>query len=138
MSQFKVGLEVRTDNPFPLQADYQDADDFLRIVGSPELMPYPTQLRRSSLFVVVDGNGAIKNLPYNRWGIVGNFAVVKMKNGNFVSMTQRECAAVGKEIMTTRGYLDPACELSCVFREPFAQYGQPPLGAVPTAGAWFK
>jgi len=63
MSRFKVGLEVRSDNPFPLQADYKDVDDFLRIMGSPEIIPYPTQLRRPNLFVLRTATGHLRICP---------------------------------------------------------------------------
>ena len=127
-----------TDNLKPLRLKYGESD-FEELVASPEVVPYPTQLNRPKLAVVMDGDGIYKPLAYNRWGLVGNFVIVKMDvNGRCLSMTDEECEAVADDLLNTNGYLDPACKICNAFREPFATHGEPPMGYVPEAGAWFK
>ena len=136
--KLKTGVLVRADNPHPLRLKYGERG-FENVVDSPELMPYPTQLNRPKLAVVMDGDGIYKPLAYNRWGLVGNFVIVKRDaNGRFLSMSDEECEAVADDILNTDGYLDPACKVLNAFREPFAKHGEPPMGYVPETGAWFK
>lgn len=135
----KTGVLVRADKPNPLKMRYGSDSSFDDLVDSPEFVPYPTQLNRPKLTVMVDGDGIYKPLAYNRWGLVGNFLIVKRdSNGRCLSMTDEECDAVAADLASTRGYLDPTCRVLNAFREPFATHGEPPRGYVPETGAWFK
>lgn len=135
----KMGIEVNPDNWFPCVCDYYGFDDIRAAIGSMvEFAPYPTQLKKPQLTVCMAENGVYMPLAYNRWGIVGTFCIVKQnRRGDFLSMTEKEAEAVLHDLLGSHGYLDPACLTLNVFREPFAKYGEPPMGAVPKAGKWF-
>jgi hypothetical protein len=136
----KNGIAVRWDNLFPIVGDYDGFDDIKEIVGGVlEQMPYPSQLNRPKLAVLVDGNGVFRPQPYNRWGVVGNFVIVKhSRDGRFLGMSDSECEKVIYDLRDSRGYLDPECKTLNPFREVFERYGEPPRGFVPAAGRWFR
>jgi hypothetical protein len=136
----KRGIAVRWDSLFPTVGEYDGFEDIQRIVGGyVEHIPYPTQLKRPGLVVFADENGIRKPLPYNRWGLVGIFVIVKMsRDGRFIPMSDSEMEAVIYDLRDSSGYLDPQCEVESPFREPFAKYGVPPQGYIPEAGCWFR
>ncbi len=137
----KQGLAARSDSFFPMCGEYDGIEDIKQIVNGPlESVPYPTQLNKPNLVVWVDEHGAFKPLPYNRWGIVGDFAIVKMsrRDGRFLPMSDAEVEAVLYDLRDSKGYLAPECQVVVPFREPFKKFGEPPQGAIPKAGRWFK
>jgi hypothetical protein len=80
--------------------------------GNVEIQSYPRQLAsvsQSHLVVVVNENAI--NDPrciQNRWGVVGDFAVVRQcKSGTFTSLTEQEAARVCEHLLTEYGYYDP-------------------------------
>lgn len=139
-SPVKQGLAVRCDSYFPVCGEYDGIEDIEQIVnGRLERIPYPTQLNKPNLVVWLDECGAYKPLPYNRWGIVGDFAIVKMsRDGRFMPMNDAEVEEVLYDLRDSKGYLDPNCKVITPFREPFKKFGEPPQGAVPKAGRWFS
>jgi hypothetical protein len=117
-----------------------DYEAVKEIVGTPfTSAPYPRQYGRNRLVLVVNDNGTYLPLPYNRWGIVGNFIVQKMStDGKDLSLTERDVEQIKNNLEDRNGgYLDEASGVLCAFREPFLQHGIPPAGFVPVAGKWF-
>jgi hypothetical protein len=108
-------------------------------VRSMELIPYPAQYRRKGLAVCGDGNGIYKPHAYNRWGIVGDFLVLRLSvDGKWLNLTERQVEEVMVDLADAEGgYLSDDCPTLCLFREPFKQHGVPPSGAVPREGRWF-
>lgn len=108
-------------------------------VGSVEVIPYPPQYRRKGLVVCGDGNGIYKPLAYNRWGIVGDFLVLRFSvDGKWLNLTERQVAEVMVDLRDAEGgYLSDDCPTLCPFREPFKRYGIPPSGALPNGDRWF-
>jgi len=136
----KQGLAVRCDSFFPVCGEYDGIKDIEQIVNGPlQRIPYPTQLNKPNLVVWLDECGAYKPLPYNRWGIVGDFAIVKMsRDGRFMPMSDAEVEEVLYDLRDSNGYLAPECQVTVPFREPFKKFGEPPQGDVPKAGRWFS
>lgn len=135
-----TGIAVRYDNPFPVVGDYDGYDEIVEVVGGhTETIPYPTQLKRPILFIYVRDNAINLGLPYNRWGLLGNFCIVKLsRNHRFLTISDAELKAIIFDIRDSKGYLDPDCLTLNAFREPFAKYGEPPTGYEPKDRKWFR
>lgn len=99
-------------------------------------MPYPAQYGRSGLLLLGDDTGLFKPLPYNRWGVVGTFAVVARSNRPLSDKKAKEIMSDVED--RDGGYLDDASKVLNAFREPFRVYGVPPAGATPCGKAWFE
>jgi hypothetical protein len=109
-------------------------------VGTEELIPYPGQYRRKGLSVCVCENGIYRPLAYNRWGLVGDFLVLRFSaDGKWLNLTERQVDEIMVDLSDGEGgYLSDACPTICPFREPFKQYGIPPSGSFPKGDRWFK
>ena len=110
------------------------------IIQSIEYERYPSHYGFPQLRLLVEDNGIHQPFPYNRWGVVGNLAVVKVdRNGKLITLTPPEIEAVVRHLQDrSGGYLDPRSEQTSPFRAAFAQHGEPPPGYVPAAGTWFR
>jgi hypothetical protein len=117
-------------------------EDYAGRIGGPvESVPYPRQYGpRPGLVLLLDDNGIYKPTPYNRWGIVGTFAVTRLdRRGSWLSLGDRHIEVVLADLADADGgCLDPASGMLNAFREPFARCGIPPAGWVPPAGRWFE
>ena len=105
-----------------------------------EMIPYPSQLGDGGRFRCFVLDDAIHQpIPYNCWGILGTFLIAKLgKRGRVVALTDKDAQQVLADLRDSRGYLDPECLVASPLRDPFIMHGEPPSGAVPTAGRWFK
>ena len=99
-------------------------------------IPYPAQYGRAGVYVVADDNGLCKGLPYNRWGLVGTFAV--MGRGDRPLSEKRVDEIVSDVEDRDGGYLDEASKVLNGFRDALRVRGIPPAGAVPRTGRWFR
>ena len=87
----KLGIKVNSQ--FPWVCEYESFYEIQQAVGdgSPvyvSLLPYPKQFKRPRIRIAVDDDGLFKPLPYNGWGIVGTFCILKCNNlGNLISLT---------------------------------------------------
>jgi hypothetical protein len=137
---------IRVDGLFPVACHYEDFEEIKETVGngrpiSIELIPYPRHFARPRICVCADENGAYKPLPYNGWGLVGTFCVVKINsNGDLISLTRGESDGICRELLSREGwtgYLDPNAGVLTPFLNAFKQHGIPPLGWRPNA-CWFQ
>jgi hypothetical protein len=114
-----------------------DIDPELReAIDSISGLPYPAQYGRAGVLILADDYGMFKPLPYNRWGIVGTFAVVGTHNR---PLTEKRVAEIIEDVGDRNGgYLDEASKVLNAFREAFREHGIPPAGAVPRGPGWFK
>lgn len=77
--------------------------------GVLEMPPLPAPFARSGFRLIVDENGRLKGLPYNRWGMVGPLLVAKVTNGgNLRTMTDQEVTAIINDLKTeTQAFAPP-------------------------------
>ena len=65
-------------------------------------------IKRPGLKVVVNDAAILQDLPYNRWGLAGNFFITKMRrDGVMLNLSDEEAEGVLQDLQTTIGYLDP-------------------------------
>lgn len=105
-----------------------------------ERQPYPTQLKGHGKYLIYFDEDALSklNVPYNRWGILGTFAIVRVgQTGRFLSFSESDVEQIFLDLQASKGYLDPRNLVQNAFREPFARYGEPPSGTIPPQGRWF-
>ncbi|MFN0019964.1 MAG: hypothetical protein ACKVP0_17030 [Pirellulaceae bacterium] len=134
-----IGIAVRYDNPFCTIGEFDGLCEIREVIGDViDCVPYPTQLNKPKLFVFVADSGLLLGLPYNRWGLVGNFCIVKLsRDRRFLTITDAEAEAVVYDIRDSKGYLDKTCLVQTPLREPFDKFGEPPLGYQPLGDKWF-
>lgn len=115
----------------------EDIDGEIRqAIQSISGLPYPAQYGRTGVLIIADDYGMFKPLPYNRWGIVGTFAVVDANNR---PLTEKRVAEIITDLEDRDGgYLDEASKVLNAFREAFREHDIPPAGAVPRGPGWFK
>ena len=115
----------------------EDIDKELReAIHSISGIPYPTQYGRAGVCIVADDNGLSSGLPYNRWGLVGSFAVVSRANR---PLTDKQVKGIIADLEDRDGgYLDEASEVLNGFRDALPVQGIPPAGAVPRTERWFE
>jgi len=115
-------------------------EDAKQLMGTTdlELAPYPQPAR--PFLLMLDGMGMLKPTPYNRWGIVGTFLVLRRSSvdGKELSLTERQITEILRDLKSTDGYLEEECPVRTPLKEPFKQHGVPPAGWVPPAGKWFR
>lgn len=115
----------------------EDIDKEIRgAIESISGLPYSAQYGRAGVLILADDYGMFKSLPYNRWGIVGTFAVVSPHNR---PLTEQKVAEIIEDVGDRDGgYLDEASKMLNAFREAFRDHGIPPAGAIPRGPGWFK
>lgn len=135
-----TGTAVRYDNPLPVIGNIDEYEEIVEVVGGhTETVPYPTQLNKPILFTYVRDNAINLGLPYSRRGLLGDSCTVKNSRDNrFLTMSNADLEAIVHDLCHSIGYLGPDCLTLNAFREPFAKYGEPPLGYEPPGRKWFK
>jgi hypothetical protein len=95
---------------WPIVDWYGSRREVLNSVGANcRQLVYPKQLRRDFV-VLVNPEG---DLPYNRWGLYGDFAVVGRRRWwGFAPLSENECQRICDELRVSPGYLD--CQTSTI------------------------
>lgn len=99
--------------------------------GAGTWMRYPSQLDGKGLGLIVVEDGLPRQLPYNRWGIVGKFAICRPTSDGLATLTDDDVEKVIADLCQSKGYLDCSDSEGEQLRRAFAgwrEHREPPSG----------
>ena len=105
-----VVIVCRADREPEILTAPEKVEDWVRSVipGMVESLCYPNYLARGlkggELCVICDEEGTLKKLPVNRWGLIGEFVIVRRMRGRWKGFTRSTAESVVGHLKQEYGY----------------------------------
>nr|ADY58735.1 hypothetical protein Plabr_1118 [Rubinisphaera brasiliensis DSM 5305] len=96
--------------PVPKSFDYSHKKTLVK--RADRSLPYPKYLMKGvprGIAVCCDDSGALKRLPVNRWGIIGDFVVCRTFSATNRGLKHEDAESAVRHLTEEYGYLRPDC-----------------------------